>query len=94
MVDLFFLQRLKEEEPYIGTLGRATIYYLAPEVLSGQGYGFEADYWSLGVLVYLMATGSYPYGHGISQQDPSLPAAMLKQINSRRGLELPKSMPA
>ena len=31
--------------------------YMAPEVVSGRGYNYGADWWGLGVLIYEMATG-------------------------------------
>lgn len=37
-----------------------TPYYVAPEVLK-QNYDQKADLWSLGVVVYLMCTGNYPF---------------------------------
>ncbi|XP_039527193.1 ribosomal protein S6 kinase-related protein [Pimephales promelas] len=37
-----------------------TIQYMAPEVLSGGPYGHAADWWSLGILIYALATGGFP----------------------------------
>ncbi|KAJ1551583.1 hypothetical protein HK405_014238 [Cladochytrium tenue] len=38
-----------------------TAEYLAPEVLTGQGYGKSVDWWSLGILFYEMTTGLPPF---------------------------------
>ncbi|XP_073462515.1 probable serine/threonine-protein kinase DDB_G0277449 [Aquarana catesbeiana] len=35
--------------------------YMAPEIYLEMPYGFAADYFSLGVIVYEMATGEYPF---------------------------------
>jgi calcium-dependent protein kinase len=37
-----------------------TPYFIAPEVLNGS-YGKECDIWSLGVLFFVLVTGTYPF---------------------------------
>jgi serine/threonine protein kinase len=36
-------------------------YYMAPEVLLMQGHDVQADWWSLGILIYEMITGLPPF---------------------------------
>ncbi|MGB7846157.1 MAG: protein kinase [Candidatus Acidiferrum sp.] len=38
-----------------------TLAYLAPEVLSGESQDARSDIWSLGVLLYEMASGTHPF---------------------------------
>lgn len=44
-----------------------TPYFIAPEVLNGD-YGKECDIWSLGVVLYMLISGRYPFeGSGRSE---------------------------
>mmetsp|Transcript_11645 Transcript_11645/g.1734 ORF Transcript_11645/g.1734 Transcript_11645/m.1734 type:complete len:97 (-) Transcript_11645:293-583(-) len=45
-----------------------TPHYMAPEVVTGKGYGFTADFWSLGIMVFEFLTGYLPFGE--NQDDP------------------------
>jgi MAP/microtubule affinity-regulating kinase len=35
--------------------------YIAPEIISGQPYGFPGDVWALGILLYVLLAGRFPY---------------------------------
>jgi len=49
-------------EPY------GTLSYVAPEVLLDIPYGKEVDLWSLGVITYLMLSGSLPFDDRESEE--------------------------
>jgi serine/threonine-protein kinase ULK2 len=34
---------------------------MAPEIMQKRPYNYKADIWSIGVLVYNLLTGSYPF---------------------------------
>jgi serine/threonine protein kinase len=38
-----------------------TPYYMAPEVMLGNGYGSGCDCWSAGVLMYVFMSGYLPF---------------------------------
>jgi len=44
-------------------------YFIAPEVLKGKDYSYSCDYWSVGVLIYYLFYGEYPFGNNITQPD-------------------------
>jgi cGMP-dependent protein kinase len=45
-----------------------TPHYMAPEVITGKGYSFSADYWSLGVMLYEFICCAVPFGE--DEEDP------------------------
>lgn len=52
-----FLQQPKDQTySFCGTAE-----YLAPEILDMKGHGFSVDWWTLGILMYEMATGRPPF---------------------------------
>jgi serine/threonine protein kinase len=44
--------------------------YIAPEILKKQYYGKECDYWSLGILFFIILSGEYPFFY--SDNSPNL----------------------
>jgi len=42
--------------------------YMAPEVVSGKGYSFTVDYWSIGICLYEFMCGFVPFGE--NSDDP------------------------
>ena len=45
-----------------------TPHYIAPEIISGKGYGFSVDCYSIGVMLYEFLCGHVPFGE--DEEDP------------------------
>ena len=63
------LESLKMATTFIGSMN-----YLAPEIVEGKNYSFEADIWSLGVTFYELMTFKKPF-------QGNFPAVYLKIVN-------------
>ena len=42
-----------------------TPHYMAPEILTGTGYSYFCDLWSIGICMYEFMCGEVPYGEDI-----------------------------
>ena len=44
-----------------------TPHYIAPEILRGKGYSTSCDFWSVGICMFEIFYGMYPFGHFASE---------------------------
>ena len=40
-----------------------TAYYISPEILTGKGYSYSCDYWSVGIIAFEIYYNYYPFGN-------------------------------
>lgn len=64
-----------------------TPLFLAPEQLQGEPYGTKADVWALGVLLFRMCCGRYPFNA------PNLPILAMR-VCTGPPVEVPDAVPA
>eukprot|EP01120_Amphizonella_sp_Union-15-10_P013551 TRINITY_DN6294_c0_g1_i2.p1 TRINITY_DN6294_c0_g1~~TRINITY_DN6294_c0_g1_i2.p1 ORF type:complete len:222 (-),score=37.78 TRINITY_DN6294_c0_g1_i2:15-680(-) len=55
----FGLSRLYSGD--VMTTACGTPFYVAPEIITGIGYGPEVDMWASGILMYIMLSGRLPF---------------------------------
>jgi serine/threonine protein kinase len=60
-----------------------TPYFMAPEILKGKKYSYSCDYWSVGVLIYYLFYGEYPFGNNTSQPVDIYKEIINKEIEFR-----------
>ena len=44
-----------------------TPHYMAPEVILGDGYSFQVDYWSIAICMYEFMCGAVPFGENAEE---------------------------
>lgn len=60
MID-FGLAKLSEDDKVM-TTQCGTAMYKAPEIVLDKGHGFPVDWWALGVCLYTLIYGGFPFG--------------------------------
>ena len=60
LIDFSSCIKLKKSQPTKTMIG--TPLFIAPEIISGKGYNYKCDYWSVGIILYLLYYGEYPFG--------------------------------
>lgn len=61
LTDFGMSKEIEESERSNSMCG--TTEYMAPEILLGKGHNKDADWWSVGALLYEMITGKAPFTH-------------------------------
>jgi len=59
IIDFGFARIFDTKKGFDDILG--TPIYMAPEILGNKSYGIECDIWSLGVLIYFLLSGEFPF---------------------------------
>lgn len=63
LIDFGLSSKVKKgfgDEAYMMESVVGSPYYIAPEVISGK-YSHECDIWSIGVIMYVLLAGAYPF---------------------------------
>ncbi|KAI9471354.1 hypothetical protein LPJ78_004532 [Coemansia sp. RSA 989] len=61
LTDFNIATRIVDRVPHYAVAGTAN--YMAPEIVSGTGYTYSVDWWSLGVVMYECVYGRRPFRH-------------------------------
>eukprot|EP00479_Gromia_sphaerica_P013910 TRINITY_DN8002_c0_g1_i1.p1 TRINITY_DN8002_c0_g1~~TRINITY_DN8002_c0_g1_i1.p1 ORF type:complete len:144 (-),score=25.81 TRINITY_DN8002_c0_g1_i1:275-706(-) len=94
----FGLSRLVGDTSFIQTIC-GTPQYIAPELLlTSDGYTKDVDYWSVGVVLYILLSGAPPFHDGRSKAvleqvktgDYRFPKSLFKDI-SKEAIDLVKN---
>ncbi|MCQ2817383.1 MAG: mitogen-activated protein kinase kinase [archaeon] len=79
----FGISKVLEPNDSLSTTYVGTKNYMSPERIFGEKYSFNSDVWSLGLVIYELASGLFPYSSGRdtlmlltqiqNNQEPTLP---------------------
>merc|ERR1719478_1785008 len=83
LVDFGISKKFGEAETRTFTIV-GTLFYMAPELLQGLGYGMDVDVWSLGIMFYELVCGMLPFGEDATNQQEVISSII------DRPLEFPK----
>jgi len=61
LIDFGFAKQLSKNKDYRTSTNCGTVGYSAPELIVNNGYSFEADIWSFGILLSELLAGSLPF---------------------------------
>jgi len=85
----FGIAQISDAKPSADGTAMGTVYYISPEQASGKTTSFSSDIYSVGIMLYEMATGKLPF-----EGDTPLSIAMM-QVNTQpvRPRKLDPSIP-
>jgi mitogen-activated protein kinase kinase 5 len=63
--------------------------YMAPERIMGEEYGLHSDIWSLGISIFELAIGRFPYLNDGTRANTMLPIELLQCIVNEKPPQLP-----
>ena len=59
LIDFGYSKVFRHGTPMCAMTG--TVYYVAPEILEGEGYSEKCDIWSTGVVLFMLLSGQAPF---------------------------------
>lgn len=88
LIDFGFAKQMSNFQKDRAYTNCGTPGYVAPEVLTGQGYNYKADIWSLGILICEMIGGFTPFS---AKEDYGNNSVVLEKMRSNQ-IHLPKNL--